>query len=365
MREPSNSKPKFAYISFQTIAEIKDKMYKLKKYTAFFDFLFLLKTDHNITVIDHIGKTTSFIHNDIKFEYIKKRYNLKWIFPWKAFLKLKKLNPETVYVQGLSFPHFIIIMRLFLKPKTKILVHDHADICPVNWKKVIYKWADRHISTYFFTSKKTAKPWFDNKIISSENKIAECVEGSTHFKYDASIQKEENSFLWVARLDANKDPLTILHAFSEYIKTEPKAILNMIYENTTLLAEVKNLINIKAINNNVNLIGALNHDDLEKWFQKSTFFILGSHKEGGPISLIEAMACGCIPIVTNIPAHFAMTNQGKCGFLFESGNKNELIEILRNLKNVNLDKMREKVIIIFQQEMSHQAIALKIKSAIN
>ena len=363
-KEPTNSKPNFAYINFHTISEVKDNMYKLKKYAIFFDFLFLLKNDFNITVFDHIGKTTSFIHNDVKFEYIKKRFNFKWLFPWEAFLKLKKLNPEIIYVQGLTFPHFIIVMRLFLKPSTKILVHEHADICPKNWKTRIYKWADRYINTYFFTSKELAKPWLESKIISSENKIIECVEGSTHFNYDTSIQKEENSFLWVARLDKNKDPLTILNAFSEYMKFEPKAVLNMIYEKTTLLAEVKNFINIEAMNDNVNLIGALNHDDLEGWFQKSMFYILGSHKEGGSISLIEAMACGCIPIVTDIPASAKMIKYGASGFLFEPGNKNELIEKFRNLKKANLDKIRKEVITTLQQEMSHQAIALKIKNAI-
>jgi glycosyltransferase involved in cell wall biosynthesis len=111
-------------------------------------------------------------------------------------------------------------------------------------------------------------------------------------------------------------------------------------------------------------MGSFPHDKLEKWFQKSTFFILGSHKEGGSISLIEAMACGCIPIVTNIPAFITMTNKAECGFLFDPGNSDQLTQILYELKDLNLDEMKEKVLLRFEKEMSHQSIVLKIKNAI-
>lgn len=365
MQNYANKKSKFAYVNFYTIPEIKQGKYKLNKYASFFDFLFLLNKNFNITVFDYIGKTISFKYNDVKFEYIKKRFNYKWLFPWKVFFKLKKLNPDVVYVQGLTFPHFIIVMCLFLKSSTKILVHEHANICPKNWKKLIYKWTDNFIDIYFFTSKELAKPWIKNKVINSIDKIIECVEGSTQFKYNPTIQKNKNSFLWVARLDKNKDPITVLNAFSEYVKFEPKAVLNMIYENTTLLIEVENIIKEKSLNKNIKLIGKINHKNLENWFQKSSFFIMGSHKEGGSIALIEAMACGCIPIVTNIPANVKMTNHGKCGFLFEPGNNKELNEILLNLIGVNLEKMRKEVISTFQQEMSHFAIVQKIKSSLN
>jgi len=106
----------------------------------------------------------------------------------------------------------------------------------------------------------------------------------------------------------------------------------MFYENVELLEEVKGFIATNNQENKVVLKGKLPHKEFEKWFQKSTYFILGSHKEGDPISLIEAMACGCIPITTNIPAFRSMTNNGECGFLFEPGNSKQLFKILVDLK---------------------------------
>jgi glycosyltransferase involved in cell wall biosynthesis len=356
-----SSKPKFAYVSFLSLPNVIDEMYKIKKYSAFFDFLYLLKNDFNITVFDYIGKTISFKHNGIRFNYIKKRFNFKWYLPFKTFWKLRKLNPDIVYVQGLSFPHFVIFIRLFLKSSTKILIHDHANIPPKNWKKLIYKWADKYINTYFFTSKNLAKPWVESGVISSQDKIIECIEGSTQFKYDSTIKKDKNSFLWVGRLDENKDPITVLKAFSEYIKSEPKANLNMFYENTSLLHNVQDFITKNSLHNHVNLMGNLAHENLEEWFQKSTYFILGSHKEGGPIALIEAMACGCIPIITKIPAFVKMTKSGRYGFLFTAKNDEELIKILLDLKNVNHKEMISKIVAYFEKEMSHEAIAETIR----
>jgi len=210
-----------------------------------------------------------------------------------------------------------------------------------------------------------AKKYVDNGLISSMEKVIECVEGSTQFINNTNIKKDKNTFLWVGRLDKNKDPLTVLKGFSEFIKTEPKAILTMFYENEELLEEVNYFIEENNLGNQVVLKGKLPHKKLEEWYQKSTYFILGSHKEGGPISLIEAMACGCIPIITNIPAFKTMTNNGDCGFLFEPGNNEQLTQILLGLKETNLDKVRHRVFSKFKQDMSHRAIALKIKKTFN
>ena len=56
--------------------------------------------------------------------------------------------------------------------------------------------------------------------------------------------------------------------------------------------------------------------ELEKIYNQHQFFILGSHYEGSGYALLEAMACGCIPIVTNIPSYKFMTNNGDCALLF-------------------------------------------------
>jgi glycosyltransferase involved in cell wall biosynthesis len=364
LNTPQDSKPTFAYVNFFASPHIKNEEEKLQVYKNAFDFLFKLQDYFNITVFDFIGTSASFKKENITFKYFKTSSNSKLRIPFKLFFELKKLKPNVVYIQGLGYPHFIVLLKLFLASKTKIIVHDHANAIPNRSKHFIFKWADKYIYKYLFTSKQLAEPWLKRGLISSEKKIVECVEGSTSFQFNETIKKEDNSFLWVGRLDKNKDPLSVLNAFSKYIKIETTATLTMFYEETELLPEVKKFIQTNSLEKNVILKGAVKNEDLEFWYQKSEFFILGSHKEGGPFSLIEAMACGCIPVVTNIAAHIAMTNNGKCGCLFEPSNPISLLNVLKTINAKEKQEKRMRVLRYFKDNLSHQAIVRKIKYSI-
>jgi len=57
----------------------------------------------------------------------------------------------------------------------------------------------------------------------------------------------------------------------------------------------------------VTLVGAVPHDQIGAWFSAADIFVSGSHHEGSGYSLIEAMACGATPCVTNIPSFRALT----------------------------------------------------------
>ncbi len=363
IKKNNNSKKRLAYVSFYSMPKVTDKSFKLERFAFAFDFLFLLEKTFDITVFDFIGINATFIKKGVRFTYLKRKHNNPFVFPLRLFLKLKKLNPDVVYVQGLSYPHFIIVMRYFLKPTCKITVHDHANKLPKGIKEIVFKKADKQVNSYFFTSKSLAKRYIETGLIASEKKIVECVEGSTNFNYNPSIKKDKNQFLWVGRLDKNKDPITVLKGFALFAKKKSKVSLTLFFENTELLPEVREFIKTNNIENQVKLKGKSPHKELEKWYQKSGFFLLGSHKEGGPIALIEAMACGCIPIVTSIPVFKTMTNEGTCGFHFNPGNYIELFKILTALDDIDFENYQKNVVRFFNANLSHQAIANTLKKA--
>ena len=352
-----------AYVSFYSMPKVTDKSFKIERFAFAFDFLFLLEKTFDITVFDFIGVNATFRKKGVVFTYLKRKHNNPFVFPLRLFFKLKKLNPDVVYVQGLSYPHFIIVMRYFLKPTCKITVHDHANKLPKGFiKRIVFKKADKHVNTYFFTSKSHANRYVAAGLIASEKKIVSCVEGSTNFNYNPSVKKDKNRFLWVGRLDKNKDPITVLKGFALFAKINSKAILIMFFENKELLPEVRECIKANGLNNQVRLKAKSPHKELEKWYQKSGFFLLGSHKEGGPIALIEAMACGCIPIVTSIPVFKTMTDEGKCGFLFNPGDHLELFRIFTALNSIDFENYQKNVVHFFNTNLSHQAIANTLKN---
>jgi hypothetical protein len=56
-----------------------------------------------------------------------------------------------------------------------------------------------------------------------------------------------------------------------------------------------------------------------------------------------------------------MTNNGKCGYLFKAGNHLQLLEILLSLSVREQLKMEQEVLSQFQQSLSFESIAWKLK----
>ena len=76
--------------------------------------------------------------------------------------------------------------------------------------------------------------------------------------------------------------------------------------------------------------------------------------------MLEAMACGCIPVVTAIPAALKMTGDGKYGIFFEPGNTNDLAEKLGGLSSIDREEFSASVEAYFRKELSTTAIAEKL-----
>jgi hypothetical protein len=75
---------------------------------------------------------------------------------------------------------------------------------------------------------------------------------STSFKQEEKMQARlktgmvgDPCFLWVGRLNSNKDPLTVLAAFEKYLQVNNHARLYMIYQQNDLEKEVINFIKKK------------------------------------------------------------------------------------------------------------------------
>jgi len=169
-------------------------------------------------------------------------------------------------------------------------------------------------------------------------------------------------YLWVGRLNDNKDPLAVVKGFKNFLAQQPSAKLYMIYHTEELLGEVKKLI---ADSNGIKLIGKVEHNQLQNWYNAADFIVSGSHYEGGGIAICEAMSCGCIPVLTNIVSFRKMTGSGKCGLLYQAGNDEELLAALLNTKNMDIEKEKANVLQQFREELSFEAIAGKIDRVIN
>ncbi|MDT7833049.1 glycosyltransferase family 4 protein [Flavobacteriaceae bacterium S356] len=336
----------------------------IARFNANFGYLFPMSKKARVTSIFQAKEDSTTKINDVTFIARKGRVLKKFSIPNSFHAQVAGIAPDYILIHGLRYGLYSFFLRKKLKDDSIIIVQAHGFAAsPKGFKKYLYRWADSFIDGYIFTGKKNAQDWVANDIF-GEDKIFECMEGSTDFSVADPRIKVDQSYLWVGRLDNNKDPLTILDAFEEHLRSSPEASLTMVYSEGKLLENVSNRIeSSKLLLDKVTLLGQVDKDKMEAIYQKHQFFIIGSHYEGSGYALLESMACKCIPIISRIPSHEFMTKNGTCAFLFSPGNKNELVQKLSEASKTDISSMQEKVAVQFKNKLSFEAIATDIYEA--
>ena len=354
------------FTSYVSSSEFKDPKAWLKKIEAYTGILEALSETHTVIGIEHISYEGELEKNGVTyyFKRLKKKIDR---FPFTLHNFIKKLQPDVIFINGF-FPFQVIQLRLTLSKKVKIIILHRSEKPFTGLKKYLQRFADKYINAYFFASYEFGKQWMKAGNI-SEKKVNEIIQGSSVFHpADKQFAKNKLSiagspvFIWVGRLDENKDPLTVVKAFSQFLLKCPAAKLYMIYQSEELLSELKNIIG-SSNTDAINLVGKVQHENLQDWYSSSDFIISSSHYEGNGVAVCEGMSCGCIPILTSIISFRKMTS-GKCGLLYEPGIENNLLRCLLSALQLDMNTERKKVLEHFNSELSFKAIAEKINRII-
>jgi glycosyltransferase involved in cell wall biosynthesis len=361
---------KLIEINFYAHNECNTPEEVLDLYVPTSGFVKFIKSKLEIQRIHHIKYNHQSILNGVKHLFVKSK-NRWWYIPWKTILYTKRERPDIVLVHGIVFQIQLIALRIFLGNKCKIICQHHGEQPSLRFRKYFQQIADRYTAGYFFTAIELADKWIASGQIANRNKCFEVLEASVEIsRRDKIIAKSKVgmvgnfNFLWVGRLIANKDPFTVLSGFQLYVQSNPEACLYVIFQNDDLLFEIKKIIEEnRLLHTCVKLVGYVSPSEIDYWYSASDFYISGSHREGSGYSLLEAMACGCIPIVTNIPSFRQITQQGKFGFLFDVANAESLFQTMSKLKDLDTLTYSQEIVNYFKAHLSYSNIADDIYSA--
>ncbi|HKO79673.1 MAG TPA: glycosyltransferase, partial [Chitinophagaceae bacterium] len=275
---------KLVFTSYNGSPEYNSPQAWLKRINGWTGILDKLAVYNTVIDVERINYEGVYQQNGV--QYFFTRVNKKIIrFPWRMHRLIKRLQPAIVFVNGFIFPLQIIQLRWKLGKEVKIIVINHAEKPFSGFRKFFQRKADKYVHRYFFTSNEMGAEWVRRGIISDESKITEVMEASSFFyvmeKEKARVRTGVSDgipFLWVGRLDANKDPLTVVKAFGDFINHQPLAKLYLIYHTDELRDEIisyceKNINLQKAIK----LVGKIPHDEMQYWYNSVDFIISGSH----------------------------------------------------------------------------------------
>jgi glycosyltransferase involved in cell wall biosynthesis len=242
--------------------------------------------------------------------------------------RIADLDPDTVHVNGLDVPLHVWQLRRQLPRSVALVVQDHGTIAPAatGIKPAIRRRAMRAADAFLFTAREQAASWVERRFV-AERTVHEVLEASTRIvpvdraraRASAGITGAP-AVLWVGRLIPDKDPLTVIAAFERLLDVVPTATLTMVFGEATLRPDIEARIRAsKPLARAVWLVGHVPYVDMASFYSAADLFVLGSRRESCGYALLEACACGLMPIVTDIPSFRVLTGNGAIGALWRPG----------------------------------------------
>jgi glycosyltransferase involved in cell wall biosynthesis len=279
------------------------------------------------------------------------------------------LGADVLHVHGLDCPRQVAALAEFM-PQTPIILQDHASRPPRLWRRSAWRSGMAAAAGISFCALNQAQPFARARLVGANTRLYEVPESTSRFvpgdraeARRATAIEGDPAILWVGHLDANKDPLTVLEGISAAIRELPQLQFYCCFGNAPLLHVIQNRIASDApLRNKVHLLGRLPHARIELLMRAADIFVLGSHREGSGYSLIEALACGLPPVVTDIPSFRSLTKEGSVGKLWPCDDSRALCQALLSVANCSGSVQRAAVRTHFDRELSTSALGVKLSA---
>ena len=264
---------------------------------------------------------------------------------------IKSIKPDVVHCHQNLVNYIFPLSIVFSKIKFFHTTHNDAP-------KEVNSFLEYWLRKFFFltekvraitiskeTSKSFANYYRSNKyteIYNGRKKPLPSEEYEQVTKFiDKLRAKTKIIFLHIGRFAPQKNQELLINVFNRLIN-EGKPIVLLII-GAGFDSEKGNRLKSIA-SNNIYFLGEKHN--VTDYYLNSDAFCLSSIHEGMPITLIEALACGCTPICTPVGGICDTINNGSTGFLSESLSEDDFYNVL-NLYLKQKDTISKDLLITY------------------
>lgn len=292
----------------------------------------------------------------------------------RAIKLIERLRPDVVHFHGLTLNLnlFLTLMsRQLSRQRPPVVLHYHGGYPS---RAVMSRWVQRFnlegAAHCCFTTREHAAPFVEAAMLTCSERVVELIETSSDFQMgDRRVARRTTGmhgcpvFLWVGRLHPIKGPLTALRGFERIQAAWPDARLYLHYLTDDCLPEMRAFVAARPhLASHVHFRGRANFDQMEQIYNSADFLLQASRREFSGCAVLEAMACGVIPVVTDIPSFRAMTDNGRVGVLFPIDDDAELARRVLAIPPEEVPHRSTQVREHFGRALSFAAMAQRLEA---
>ena len=280
-------------------------------------------------------------------------------------------RPDILHVFGLTLDlNLLLAGQLARRSGKPLVVHYHGGLPEADPVTLAVRRHNlRAAARVLFTSREQAAPWIRAGLL-APSRVAEVVETSTAIQpipraaaRALTGMRGEPCCVMVGRLHAVKDPLTALAGFALIARQRPLARLYIYSLSDELRPYCEAIVAATpALARRVEFRGRVAPERMPAVYSSADFLLQASRREWSGLSVLEAMACGTIPIVSDIPAFRRMTGHGRYGRLFPVGDPRGLARAVLDLKAEERAELSGQVRSYFQGSLSFAALARDLEA---
>ncbi len=227
-------------------------------------------------------------------------------------------QPEIIHSFDLAFyPTLALLGRAAARAGAGLVAHFHggapARTPALRW---VEREALRHVQRLLFTTRERGLSWVRSGALADDRKIVEIFESSSVLTPGPAPRLPGSpALLHVGRLDPIKDPLTTIAGFRRLLSVEPGAQLSLCWTDGPLEPEVR----AAAAGLPITLLGPVPRERMEALYRGADLLVQASRREVCGYAVLESLACGTPPVLSDIPPFRRLTDQGRVGRLFPPG----------------------------------------------
>ena len=288
----------------------------------------------------------------------------------RALGTIRRLRPDLIHFHGTNlYLNHALLLAAWGPRRPPLVLHHHGGFpSPNRLVRGIQRFNLRRVARFLFTAQAHARPFLDAGLIDEPHRIVSFMETSSSFQWQARAEARRQTgmtgtpvLLWAGRLDTNKDPMTALRGFEQILSIRPQARLYLHYLEDDLLPALRQYVEGRpSLRMRVHFQGRVPFDAMEAIYNSADFLLQASHQEFSGVAVLDALACGVIPVVTDIPSFRVMTNGGRHGFLFPPGDAEALARSVLAVPPEAIATQSEQVRAWFEQAFSFPALARQL-----